>query len=276
MSEPYAPVEQELLPPEEDSEPQAPEQPCGDVPQQDAVAVAPAAPVEKPAPITFAGGLQIANLDELWRVCTAFAKSGMTPKGMTRPEQILVAVQTGAEAGLTPMQSLRSLVVINGYPSWRSDAALALVRSSGLCLEYDEGVIKDDEGGFVDGWAKAWRVGQPHPEVRRFTVEDAVRAGLWGKSGPWKEYPQRMLVHRARGFLLNDVFGDVLRGLKTEAEMRDYPRSAPERALNADPVPPRRGTPLLAKLRGEEGESGEAAESSEVEDTSPGSAPEGQ
>ena len=51
-----------------------------------------------------------------------------------------------------------------------------------------------------------------------FSVQDAKRAGLWGKmsaSGkptPWVLYPDRMLLFRARGFNLRDNFGDVLKG----------------------------------------------------------------
>jgi hypothetical protein len=54
-------------------------------------------------------------------------------------------------------------------------------------------------------------------------VADAKAAKLWGKSGPWTDYPRRMLKFRARGFVLRDVFGDVLKGLRTAEEVRDYP-----------------------------------------------------
>jgi hypothetical protein len=61
--------------------------------------------------------------------------------------------------------------------------------------------------------------------VVRFSVSDAKKAGLWGKSGPWTQYPKRMLQLRARGFALRDAFPDVLKGLVTAEEAQDYPQA---------------------------------------------------
>ena len=59
------------------------------------------------------------------------------------------------------------------------------------------------------------------PVVAKFSVEDAKRAGLWGKTGPWQAYPKRMMQMRARGFALRDAFADVLKGLMTVEEAWD-------------------------------------------------------
>jgi hypothetical protein len=79
-----------------------------------------------------------------------------------------------------------------------------------------------------------------------FSVSDAKRAGLWGKSGPWANYPERMLKYRARGFCLRDAFPDVLKGLITIEEANDYPTvdatPAPA-ALPAKPQPKRLEAP---------------------------------
>jgi hypothetical protein len=59
--------------------------------------------------------------------------------------------------------------------------------------------------------------------ISKYSVEDAKRAGLWNKQGPWTQYPKRMLQMRARGFALRDAFPDVLKGLITVEEAQDYP-----------------------------------------------------
>ena len=59
------------------------------------------------------------------------------------------------------------------------------------------------------------------PQRREFTVEDAKKAGLWGKQGPWQTAPTRMLKLRARAFALRDTFADALRGLQSAEEQRD-------------------------------------------------------
>jgi hypothetical protein len=78
------------------------------------------------------------------------------------------------------------------------------------------------------------------PVVFKFSVEEAKRALLWGKAGPWTAYPKRMMQMRARGFALRDAFADVLTGLITAEEAHDYPaeqKSAPApRQAPANPL----------------------------------------
>jgi antitoxin component of RelBE/YafQ-DinJ toxin-antitoxin module len=61
------------------------------------------------------------------------------------------------------------------------------------------------------------------PKMKRFSQTDAKRAGLWGKAGPWTQYPDRMLQMRARGFALRDQFADALKGIISAEEAADYP-----------------------------------------------------
>jgi len=53
----------------------------------------------------------------------------------------------------------------------------------------------------------------------RFSVSDAKAANLWGKSGPWTNYPKRMLELRARAFALRNMFPDVLLGCAIAEEL---------------------------------------------------------
>ncbi|WP_460452623.1 recombinase family protein, partial [Alsobacter sp. SYSU BS001988] len=65
--------------------------------------------------------------------------------------------------------------------------------------------------------------------VRSFDTADAIRARVWGKAGPWSEYPKRMLQMRARAFALRDGFPDVLGGLylREEVEGSGFATRAP-------------------------------------------------
>tara|TARA_R110002020_G_scaffold37892_1_gene114463 strand:- start:30 stop:494 length:465 start_codon:yes stop_codon:yes gene_type:complete len=51
----------------------------------------------------------------------------------------------------------------------------------------------------------------------------AKKAKLWGKPGPWTQYPARMLQVRARAMALRDQFADVLSGIHIGEEVRDIP-----------------------------------------------------
>jgi hypothetical protein len=89
----------------------------------------------------------------------------------------------------------------------------------------------------------------------KFTVADAKKAGLWGKTGPWTQYPKRMLQMRARGFALRDAFPDVLKGLVTAEEAQDYPATQPAH----EPVVVRQQAPAQPEERADPYEVAKAA-----------------
>ena len=175
-----------------------------------------------------ATGLALQSFDDAFRFAKMVAASDFAPKDFKgKPESCLLAIQHGSEVGLSPMQSLQSIAVINGRPTIWGDAALALVQSSPVCeyvKEYVEG-----QGDNLTAVCEAKRRGYPAPTVSRFSMADAKRAGLAGKSGPWSQYPERMLQLRARGFALRNAFADALRGLITAEEAQDYPQPEPAR-----------------------------------------------
>jgi hypothetical protein len=172
------------------------------------------------------GGLALATFDDAFRFAKMVSGSDFAPKDFKgKPESCLLAIQHGSEVGLSPMQSLQSIAVINGRPTIWGDAALALVQSSPACeyvKEYTEG-----DGDQAVAVCEVKRRGYPAPTVSRFGMADAKRAGLAGKSGPWTQYTARMLALRARGFALRNAFADALRGLVTAEEAQDYPTPEP-------------------------------------------------
>ena len=162
-------------------------------------------------------GLLPTTLDEAWRLSTILADSGIVPKDFKgKPNDVFVALNWGIEIGLAPMQSLQSIAVINGRPSVWGDAALALVRGSGS-LEYITETQTD-----TAATCKIKRKGEPEVTAT-FTVQDAQKANLWGKTGPWTQYPKRMMQMRARSFALRDLFTDVLKGVGIAEEEKDKP-----------------------------------------------------
>lgn len=171
-----------------------------------------------------ATGLALQSFDDAFRFAKMVANSEFSPKDFKgKPESCMLAIQHGSEVGLSPMQSLQSIAVINGRPTIWGDAALALVQASPVCeyvREYTEG-----DGDNLTAVCEVKRRGYPQPHISRFSVADAKKASLWGKSGPWSQYPGRMLALRARGFALRNAFADALRGLITAEEAQDYPQS---------------------------------------------------
>lgn len=166
------------------------------------------APVSgRPAAIN---GLIPQTLDDVYRLSTAIAKSGLAPQQMRTPEAITVAILTGMELGLPPMMALNKIAVINGRPTLWGDAIPALLWSRGFRLRE----------WIADGVAHC-EVTRPTGDVieRTFSEADAKAAKLWGKQGPWTQFPQRMLQMRARAFAARDGAADVLGGLYMTEEI---------------------------------------------------------
>lgn len=175
-------------------------------------------------------GFAPATLSEAMEFSKLLAESSMVPRQYQgKPQDVLVCVQWGNELGLAPMQALQNIAVINGKPSVYGDAAMALVQNSPVCEDIEEYFEGEGTANPV-AVCVASRKGRK-PVTSKFSVEDAKRAGLWGKQGPWSSYPKRMLAMRARGFALRDAFADVLKGLITVEEAQDFPAEAAPRDI---------------------------------------------
>lgn len=181
-------------------------------------------------------GFAPATLTEAIQFSDMLSSSSMVPKAYQgKPQDILVCVQWGYEMGLAPMQALQNIAVINGKPSVYGDAMMALVQASPVCEDVEE--FFEDEGTPNPVAVCVAKRKNRKPVVAKFSVEDAKRAGLWGKQGPWSAYPKRMMQMRARGFALRDAFPDVLKGLISAEEAADYPDEAKPRPV-AKPANP--------------------------------------
>lgn len=230
------------------------------------------APAEAFAKVPVRMGLAPASLEEAWRMASFMAKSELVPKSYQgKPNDILVGIQYGMELGFAPMQSLQSIAVINGRPSVWGDGFLALIMCSPLYQDHEE--YFEVDGKRVDAITPEdlkkdttravcvfHRAGKSTPNRRDFSVGKAKTAGLWGKQGPWQNYPDVMLTMRARSFCGRATFPDLLRGIRTAEEAFDTPteivgepepakevRRLSETQPAADASTPAAATPVHAK-----------------------------
>lgn len=169
------------------------------------------------------------NLEEALKFADIMSKSDLVPKDFKdKPGNILVAIQKGLEIGLSPMAALESIAVINGRASLWGDALLGLVQVSPQYEWHNEAESVPTKGVCI-----VKRKGH-EPHRVEFSIEDAKRAGLLGKSGPWQQYTARMLTLRARAFALRDKFADVLKGLSMAEEALDIPQAQQEVKITAE------------------------------------------
>lgn len=175
-------------------------------------------------PILAGGGLAAIvpqSIDETFRLAQALSKGGdMVPQHFqNKPEQIMAAVMRGMEIGLAPMQALANIAVINGRASLWGDALPALMQKNGHHID----VEIEGEGEAMKAVATLIRGDTGREIVREFSVADAKKANLWGKSGPWQTYPKRMLSMRARALACRDGAADAMMGLQVAEEAADMP-----------------------------------------------------
>lgn len=193
------------------------------------------------------GVMKPTGFNALWRIACAIDKSGIKPAGCKDPESVFIALAAGLEVGLSPMQSIQNVMVVNNRPALFGDAPLGLVMASGLIADFAEKF--EGEGDNLTAVCRSKRKGFESHSESRFSVADAKKAGLWGKSGPWSQYPKRMLQFRARGFNLRDTFPDVLKGFVDDTEASDTPvRPAFDPGAMAV-APATSGAETLARLR---------------------------
>jgi len=176
------------------------------------------------------------TLEEAMQLATALSASNMLPKQFQeKPENVLVAMMWSHNLNIPAIQGMQYIAVVNGRPSLYGDGLLAVCMNSGLLLDIKE-EFKQDGENFV-AICTVTRQGKPTPVVASFSVNDAKRAGLWGKAGPWSAYPKRMLKMRARSFALRDAFPDVLSGMASAEEMEDVIDVRPSAPAAAEPQP---------------------------------------
>jgi len=204
-------------------------------------------------------GVQLKTLEDLYRFSVSVHASKLAPQGLDTPEKIMVAAQLGAELGLSFMQAVSSIHVINGKPGLSGEATLALIRASAACEWIRISYGKDDAGVF--GIVESMRKGAPGPETTRFTQADAKQAGLWGGKDVWRKYPGPMCQWRALAVHARQNYSDVTLGIGVREELDDYgPRVLRDVTPRADTAAADPLAPALAPGAAEEHVEAEAGE----------------
>jgi hypothetical protein len=137
-------------------------------------------------------------------------KSNLLPQAIKTPEAALFIILTGKDLGLSPVQSLRSIHVIQGKIEVAADAQLGLFHRSGgkshwKALTNEQAILELHAPWLTE------------PHVESFTLEDAKRAKLGGDN--WQKYPKAMLRSRAITAGLKSIGFDPTAGIYAPGEL---------------------------------------------------------
>jgi hypothetical protein len=165
------------------------------------------------------------SLDGAMQFAEWLAKSSLLPKAVNKVHDIFFILCAGMELGLPPMAALRGLYTVNGRTALESKTKMSLCLQK-RAAQYFKRIEYTPE-------ATTWetlRHGSTEPVRMRYTRQEAIDSGLApgrptgsradappmaGKEGPWRQYTQRMISHRALGWLCDDVYADVVMGVAT-------------------------------------------------------------
>ena len=209
---------------------------------------------------------------QAWKLAEKIAATDFVPPALRgKPEAVLACILAGHEAGVSPMQALSKIHIIEGRPAMASELMRALVLQHGHELNYEQ-------VSTTSVTAAGRRKGSERWTTVTWTIDDAKRGGLDGKQN-WRKWPRAMLIARATAELCRMIFPDVLAGIShTVEELSDGDVSGdlvdfgpPELVQMASaPAAPNRARATRAVTR----QSSAAAEIDEKDPPAPGEIPE--
>lgn len=160
---------------------------------------------------------------ELYRLINVFMQGNAFPKTLDTPAKAVAAWQVAASLGLPPMVCMANLAIINGSIAMWGQLPKALAERTGEMEDFQIFLIDkaqkriSQEAGNLgeEPWGAVCRVKRKGRALNEyvFTENDAKRAGLLNKSGPWKEYRPVMYQRRATAFAMKMEFPDALMGV---------------------------------------------------------------
>jgi len=150
-------------------------------------------------------------------------ESGLLPRSIDSRQKAITIALMGREVGLTPMQALCGIYVVNGMTAMRGSLMLRLIyeRVAGARIT----VLTPPEKAKEECAVEMQRP-QGKPQVFRFTLEDAEKAGFLHKP-IWQQHTATMLRWAAIRTGARIVFADAIAGCYMEDELPPKEAKAP-------------------------------------------------
>jgi hypothetical protein len=149
--------------------------------------------------------------DLAYQMAQKLAATSFVPQSLRgKPGDITAAILAGAELGLKPMATLKSIDVIQGTPALRAHAMRAVVQKQGHKIQ----LVESDEKHCI---MRGRRADDEEWQQVEWTIQRAAQMKLTDK-GEWKKQPQNMLVARATGELCRLIASDALHGMPYVSE----------------------------------------------------------
>lgn len=128
-------------------------------------------------------------------------------------QQAAAIMLKGYEIGLGLMASFEFVQVVKGHVGLSPKGALALLHNSPKIASIKLTRLTDERNRFVGYECTMKRADNGFSHTERWTLDDAVRAGLMKPDSNWEKYPENMCKWRVVGFTSDIVAPDVTAGM---------------------------------------------------------------
>lgn len=185
------------------------------------------------------GAIVPRNFEDAYAMAKMLSRTEMVPKNYRgKPDDIMVAGMWGAELGLSWVQALKSIAVINGNPGLWGDVGKALLLRSGAL----EDIETTWDAKTRTARCVLKRKGRERPFEAEFSMAMAESVESWewknnqrikttlAQKDTYKSFPDVMCGWRAFWRAARAGFADLLMGLQGAEEMHDMPPPEPVEA----------------------------------------------
>lgn len=190
--------------------------------EDDEPALVPALPDDHIAPVI---DLPVIAPEHEFRALAMQAKmlsdSSLVPSALRgKPHDVLLVLMTGRDLGIAPTAALRKCYVVDGQVTIAPMLKSALVKMKGAgCVrpaqdndaEHATAIAYDPAGKEIARYTVTW------DDVKDITINSSGKK-LVAKDN-WKNYPARMLWHRASGYIIDDIWPEISFGLYSPDEI---------------------------------------------------------
>lgn len=183
--------------------------------------------------------------------------TGYTPNPAGLPNCV-VALNMAMRMGADPLMVMQNLYVIEGRPSWSSQFIIAAINSCGRFSPLRFDISEPSKEQVVKYKAVVWKNDKKTEEQRETTIQHrtcrawvieketgdrldgptvsmqmAIDEGWLTKNGSkWQTMPEIMLRYRAASLFGRLYAPELLMGLQTQEEVRDFIDASPDEAGN--------------------------------------------
>lgn len=160
---------------------------------------------------------------ELMRMIQIFMQGNSFPSSIDTPAKCITAWNLACSLNPdAPQRLISRMMYVNGQLGIWGEAPRALAERTGEVEDFElfvvdekyERICLENKNLSHDPYAAVCRIkrkGRTKNEYY-FTVDEAEKAGLLSKRGPWQQYAKAMLCWRAQGQGLKFEFADALMG----------------------------------------------------------------